>query len=201
MLAETAKEIILTFDLDGKVTYVNKTWSEISGYSKEETLGKGLESLVPDDELEGLRERLFSQTSFKNGPYLYEVDFFSKAGERIPLETSSSPLMKQSKPSGLLLIARDIRERKKMEEDLLRMQRLESIGTLAGGIAHDFNNLLTGVLINVDFARMDLDPENKIYKRLSEAKKACFSAKDLTQQFITFSKGGAPMKRIAWWPQ
>jgi two-component system cell cycle sensor histidine kinase/response regulator CckA len=197
LLAETAKEIILTFDLDGKVTYANKTWSEISGYSKEETLGKGLESLVPDDELDGFRERLSSQRSFKNGPYLYEVEFLSKAVERIPLETSSSPLMKQGKPSGLLLIARDIRERKKMEEDLLRIQRLESIGTLAGGIAHDFNNLLTGVLVNVDFARMDLDPKDKIYKRLSDAKKACFSAKDLTHQFITFSKGGAPMKRIA----
>ncbi|UCF84628.1 MAG: PAS domain S-box protein [Desulfobacteraceae bacterium] len=194
LLAETAEEIILTFDLDGKVTYANRTWSEISGYSQDETLGKGLESLVPDDELDGLRERLSTP---KDGPNLYEVYFLSKSGERLPLEVSSSPLMKQGKQSGLLLIARDIRERKKMEEDLLRIQRLESIGTLAGGIAHDFNNLLTGVLVNVDFARMDLDPEDKIYKRLSDAKKACFSARELSQQFITFSRGGAPMKRVA----
>ncbi len=195
LLAETAKEIILTFDLDGRVTYANKAWSEKSGYTQAETLGKGVEDLVPGDELRGLKERLAEREPSEKEPALYEADFLDKRGNRISLEITSSPLIKHDKPSGLLLTARDIRERKEMEKERLRIQKLESIGTLAAGIAHDFNNILTGILINVDLAQMDLDPQDKKYNNLSDAKKACMNAKDLTRQFITFSKGGAPMKR------
>ena len=66
LLAETAKDIILTFDLDGRVTYANKAWCEISGYSREETLVKGVEDLVPKDELDGLRKSLSERRSSKN---------------------------------------------------------------------------------------------------------------------------------------
>jgi PAS domain S-box-containing protein len=97
----------------------------------------------------------------------------------------------------VLAIVRDITEHKRMEEELLKVQKLESMGILAGGIAHDFNNLLTGILGNVSLIRMYMDPEdNKTYNRLSEAEKACLRAQDLTQQLLTFSKGGAPVKRV-----
>jgi nitrogen-specific signal transduction histidine kinase/ActR/RegA family two-component response regulator len=92
---------------------------------------------------------------------------------------------------------RDITERKKMEEGILKSQRLESLGVLAGGIAHDFNNLLTGVLGNISLAKLFLDPESRAFERLAQAEKASERTKDLTRQLLTFSKGGAPIKKAA----
>lgn len=75
------------------------------------------------------------------------------------------------------------------------MDKLESVGILAGGIAHDFNNLLTAIVGNISLAKMRAGSEDKNLKMLIEAEKACFRAKELTQQLLTFSKGGAPIKK------
>jgi CheY-like chemotaxis protein len=83
-----------------------------------------------------------------------------------------------------------------LEEELLKAQKLESLGVLAGGIAHDFNNILTAVMGNISLARMRTVPGDKLDKWLGDAEKATERAKDLTQQLLTFSKGGAPVKRI-----
>jgi PAS domain S-box-containing protein len=91
----------------------------------------------------------------------------------------------------------DVSEHKKMTEELLRAQKLESIGILAGGIAHDFNNILTAVLGNISLARMLTGVGDKIFARLAAAERATLRAKDLTQQLLTFSKGGVPVKRAA----
>jgi len=92
-------------------------------------------------------------------------------------------------------LQKEIEERKRLEDELIRTEKLESLGILAGGIAHDFNNLLTGVLGNISLAKMDTTPENSIYTLLSEAEKASLQAKGLTQQLLTFSKGGEPVKK------
>ncbi len=86
--------------------------------------------------------------------------------------------------------------RKKMEDELLKAQKLESIGLLAGGLAHDFNNLLTGILGNIELAKMYADPADKVYEKLTDAGQAFSRAKDLTQQLLTFSRGGEPVKKI-----
>lgn len=88
-------------------------------------------------------------------------------------------------------------ERKKMEEELLRAGKLESIGVLAGGIAHDFNNLLAAILGTVSFAKMLVKADEKVSKLLDDAEKASVRAGELTSQLITFAKGGAPLKRRA----
>ena len=90
-------------------------------------------------------------------------------------------------------ILEDITERKEMEEELLKAEKLESVGLLAGGIAHDFNNILAAVLVNVGLAKLYVKQEDKVLEKLSETEKAILRAKDLTQQLLTFSKGGAPI--------
>lgn len=99
----------------------------------------------------------------------------------------------QGRIVGSLGILQDITERKRMEDKLLKARKLESVGILAGGIAHDFNNLLTAILGNVSLAKTLASPQSKIYKRLTEAEKASMRAQELTQQLLTFSKGGAPI--------
>ena len=90
---------------------------------------------------------------------------------------------------------RNITERKKLEEEQLKAEKLNSLGILAGGIAHDFNNLMTAVLGNISLAKMYLDAEHKAHERLTAAERAAARTKDLTHQLLTFSKGGEPIKR------
>jgi len=90
----------------------------------------------------------------------------------------------------------DITNHKLTQTELIKMKNLESIGTLAGGIAHDFNNLLMAVTGYISLAKTRLHPEDKAYELLSEAERISFMGKDLTQQLITFSKGGEPAKKV-----
>jgi len=89
----------------------------------------------------------------------------------------------------------DITERKKFEDELLKKQKLESLGVLAGGIAHDFNNILTSIIGYISLVKIYLSPDDKPYKMLENAEESSIRAKDLTQQLLTFSKGGVPIKK------
>lgn len=105
------------------------------------------------------------------------------------------------------LLERSIRyalERKKTEELLIRnekelqkLERLESLGTLAGGIAHDFNNVLTAIVGNLSLAKFSVDSENSAFQLLAQMEKSLLQARGLTQQLLTFAKGGAPIKKLA----
>lgn len=91
----------------------------------------------------------------------------------------------------------DVTQRRRMEDEAVRVQRLESIGVLAGGIAHDFNNILTGILGNICLCRERLGESSEPAGMLLAAEKACGRARDLTQQLLTFSRGGDPVKQDA----
>lgn len=95
-----------------------------------------------------------------------------------------------------LFMVQDITRRKQMEEALLRMEKLESLGILAGGIAHDFNNILAAVLGNVTLAGALEDAGPRVREILGRAEQATLRARDLTQQLITFARGGSPVKRV-----
>lgn len=97
----------------------------------------------------------------------------------------------------LVSIFQDITERKKTEAELLKAQKLESIGALAGGIAHDFNNILLGVLGNVTIAKNYVAEGDKVFSLLTDVEKAAERAKNLTRQLLTFSKGGEPVREVA----
>ncbi len=90
-------------------------------------------------------------------------------------------------------ILQDVTDRKKIEAELLKAPKLDSIGVLAGGIAHDFNNLLLGVLGNVSIAKDYLKPGDKAFELLDKVENAALRSKDLTKQLLTFSRGGEPL--------
>ncbi len=93
-------------------------------------------------------------------------------------------------------LQQEVKERIKIAEELLKAQRLESIGILAGGIAHDFNNLLTIILGNINLATMDKEVPADCLGLLKDAETASLQAKTLTQQLITFSDGGSPFRVV-----
>jgi len=119
-----------------------------------------------------------------------------KDGSKYLIEDSAAPIFNRlSEVMGVVIVFRDVTKEKHIEEELQNARKIESIGVLAGGIAHDFNNILTAITGNISLAKMFTDPDSKAQTRLNEAEKACLRATALTQQLITFSKGGVPIKR------
>lgn len=94
-----------------------------------------------------------------------------------------------------LSLQHEISERKRLEHELLNVRKLESVGLLAGGIAHDFNNILTVIMGNISLAKMDVPPHAATFARLTEAENASQRATALTRRLLTFSTGGAPIRR------
>ncbi len=194
-LFETAKDGILILNADtGMIEEVNPYLMEMLGYSHEEFLGKNLweiGSFKDIDESKSAFEEL------QNREYIrYEdLPLETKDGRRMDVEFVSN-VYKANGKKVIQCNIRDITERKRIEKELAKGQKLESVGVLAGGIAHDFNNLLTTILGNITFAKTYLSPEDKIFILLDEAEKASIRASDLTKQLITFSKGGGPFKKI-----
>jgi signal transduction histidine kinase/ActR/RegA family two-component response regulator len=92
------------------------------------------------------------------------------------------------------VVVTDMTSRKQAEEDRLVLSKLESTGILAGGIAHDFNNLLTVILVNVELSQLLTPAGEKLAQHLTEAKNATLLARGLTQQLITFAKGGVEIR-------
>jgi PAS domain S-box-containing protein len=184
-------------DKNGVFTYVNPKVYEIIGYEPEEILGKTTFDFMFSEEVKRFGEVISSFISMQRPFFRLEKTLIHRDGRLVVFETSGGPIVDSNGAlQGYSGIARDVTERKKIEEELLRAQKLESLGVLAGGIAHDFNNLLTAILGNISLVKLYGNPEGKEYKRLTEAEKASLRARDLTQQLLTFSKGGAPVKKV-----
>ncbi len=152
-------------------------------------------SIVHPDDLPKLHKRNAQAISEKQKQARNEYRIIHKNGEVRYIRSSVTFNYLENgliRADGILM---DVTEMKKAEIELMKVQKLESIGVLAGGIAHDFNNILTAILGNISLARLLGKENKKVEERLTEAEKACLRAKDLTQQLLTFSKGGAPVKK------
>ncbi len=111
-------------------------------------------------------------------------------------EMKYSLILKQDNTKSILAIIRDVTEKKQLEEERAKAQKLESIGILAGGIAHDFNNILTAIIGNITLSKMLAGQDTKLLLRLEKSEKACERAQDLARQLLTFAKGGTPVKKF-----
>ncbi len=117
-------------------------------------------------------------------------------GHMIYVETKAFPIKDDSgRVTSVIETINNITEKHLLEEERLKTQKLESIGTLAGGIAHDFNNLLQGIFGYISMAKMTLDQREKSLAMLEQAEKALHQSVNLTTQLLTFSKGGNPVKK------
>ena len=186
--------MICTGDLQGNFTRVNKSFEQILGYSSEELLGQPYINLIHPEDKEKTLNVINNEMSRGTKIIDFENRYRCKDGTYKWLSWTSQP---DPETGVAYAIAYDITESKHLEEELRKMQKLESVGILAGGIAHDFNNLLAAIRNNVYLSKMLADHESKIYKSMESAENIIDRATSLTQQLLTFSKGGAPVKKTA----
>jgi len=205
LLAENVIDVIWTMDLNFKLTYASPSCESLSGYKDKEIVGMNLELLLTPDSMDLCKKtlaELFSPENLARHEYpnffLPQIELRHKDGSRIVyIEVKGSFLKNsQGQPGEVVGVARDITERKQLEEQFLQAQKMEAVGTLAGGIAHDFNNILTAILGNIGLAMLDGKIGPKGQDRLIKAEQACLRAQALSQQLLTFAKGGTPVKKL-----
>jgi PAS domain S-box-containing protein len=194
-LFENATDMLQSIDPEGRILVVNKAWRETLGYSKEEVAGLTMFDIIHPDSLDTCRKK-FEKILQDGQEFASEAVFLSKTGKEIRVEGKVNCRFVDGKPMALRGVFHNVTEKLKLEEELRRAQKLESIGILAGGIAHDFNNLLTGILGNILLAQLKA-PEGDLAKLLKNTENAGHRAQELTRQLLTFSKGGAPVKETA----
>ncbi len=175
------------------IEFVNSSVEQMFGYSAQECIGQKTTMFYPEEGYDSFGEKLDTAVEHEVDILRTEYELKRKNGQVFPAEIATTFLKEGSEVTKVISIIRDITERKKMEEERLNIQKLESLGVLAGGIAHDFNNLLAVILSNVSLIKYGTDPEEKDYRLLVNTEKATFRARDLTQQLITFARGGQPV--------
>lgn len=204
-LAVTLRSIgdgVITTDTQGLVVLMNKVAEELTGFTCETAAGRPLSEVfnIINENTRKTCENPVDKVletenvvELANHTALIRVD-----GSEIVIADSAAPIRdSQSKIIGVVLVFRDITSQYRLETEMQRMQKLESLGLLAGGIAHDFNNLLTAIMGNISLAGDKLPPDHPAADRLANAEKATQRATNLTQQLLTFAKGGAPIKSLA----
>lgn len=195
-LVENTSDCFWETDENAIITYISPNIKDLLGYTIEEIQGKTTRHIRTPAETKRVNT-IFKRLCEAKKPFTgLESTNIHKDGHTVILETSGMPVFnKDGSLSGFRGIDRDITEKKKMEEELLKSKKLESIGFLAGGIAHDFNNLLTAILGNLSMAQMQVKPDDKVYKLLVQCENASLQAAELATKLITFSKGGWLVKK------
>ncbi len=193
-LFENTTDLIQLVAPNGHILYVNRAWKETFGYSDEEISKLSIFELISPD-CQNHCEQVFQKVITEPKINYIDTVFTSKDGRKISIEGNAICKFVGGKPIRTQCIFRDVTQKKKMEEELHKVQKIESLGVLAGGIAHDFNNLLTAILGNISLAKMHVSSPERVTNYLENTERATQRAKGLTQQLLTFSKGGAPIKR------
>ena len=194
-LVETTGDIIFIHDNKGIIKFANQSTLDFFNYDQEEIIGKPVTELIPESEIEDMlkrKKRRIEEQSKER--FHFESTFINKNKEQIAIDVQSTPFFDKGEYKGELIIARDItqrvkaeQEKDKLREQLYQKQKLESIGTLAGGVAHDFNNLLTVILGMSDLAIKQTD-RPKAKSSIQEVHEAGQKAAKLTDQLLLFSR-------------
>ncbi len=192
----------ITINNGGSVLMMNSVAERLTGWTQSEAAGaplptvfqivseknrrpcsRALQRIVEAGVAEGL-----------NGPAL----IVARDGVERLIESNTAPILHRAKGKiGAVIVFRDVTDKRRLEEEQQKAEKLESLGVVAGGIAHDFNNLLTAILGNLSLVMSTRDLDEAITDKLLASKKASHRAQELAQQLLTFARGGAPVKQTA----
>ena len=202
VILRNLNEAVVALDRSGRIQFLNNAAQKMFGVEKSEALGQVLSQLVDCKTMNGkeltkekIEKAVFQGKAFQTPK---SIVLINRKKEKRSVEFSCIPLREGSeKLSGCVATFWDVTEKQHLEEELFKARKLESLGILAGGLAHDFNNILTAIIGNLSLIKlkMNKDCPPKLKELLVKAEEASFRAQGLTQQLLTFSRGGAPVRK------
>jgi two-component system cell cycle sensor histidine kinase/response regulator CckA len=193
---------VITTDTSGKILLINNVAGQLTGWRQDEASGRHI-----DDCLYVVNERTMSRHDnplgaiiAKQGAVSFDEDVLlvARDGARRSISYVGAPIRdRQDSIIGMVLVFRDITDRRTLENELFKSRKLESMGVLAAGIAGDFSAILSDIITHLFTAKIYLKAGDDSYRHITDAEAAAFRASRLTKQLLTFSKGGAPVKERA----
>jgi|GEM_PF-3066524 len=194
---------VITTDMNGNVVLLNSVAEELTGWSQEEAQGKPLQEIFhivheySGKELPNPAEKVLETESVVE--LANHTMLIARDGTERVIADSGAPIKdQQDRIIGVVLVFRDITHERQMEEEIHKTEKLRSVGILAGGIAHDFNNVLAVIVGNLSLSKLCLPEDDEELKEYIEtAEEATWRAKELTQQLLTLSKGGEPVRKVS----
>ncbi len=197
-LAVTLKSIgdgVIATDTEGKILLLNNATEEMTGWSQDAAVGRHVNEIfhIIDEKTRECCENPVSKV-LETGAIVYlsnHTVLIARDGAERVIADSGAPIRdRDGRIMGAVLVFRDITEKQRMEVELSKAQRLESLGVLAGGIAHDFNNMLTSIMGYASLAKDNLSETEILYKYVDVIERAASKAADLTRQLLGFARGG-----------
>lgn len=194
-------DTVVTTDAAGRIVLLNDVGAALTGVSQERAAGRPFADVfrvfqrstgepAPDITADAVRKNVVMESA-------PGIAIMTPDGIERLVSIRSSPIRDhEGRVSGTVVVVRDITEKEKMAEEVLRASKLQSIGVLAGGLAHDFNNMLTAVTANLSLVREQENLSAEVHCSINEAEQGAKRAQELTQYLLTFAEGGAPIKQL-----
>jgi two-component system cell cycle sensor histidine kinase/response regulator CckA len=185
-IIETTNECVWLLDADGRIEFENGRAAELLAGSAPEILGERLLDFVH----EASRSAVVGMLATRRASVQSQVEarLVRQDGQEVWVLLESSPILANSRDTGTLVMAMNINQHKRLEEQLRQAQKMEAVGQLAGGVAHDFNNLLSVILGYAELIIQSLKPGDPLLDDLNVLNHAAEQARDLTRQLLAFSR-------------
>lgn len=184
-----AADPVFIADREGRLLWVNRAFTDFKGFTGEEAIGKTMGQLVKSGKHDQAFYKRMWETILSGRNWSEEMINKRKDGSLVHEQVSITPVKGESgEVDHFIAIERDITEDKLREQQFLRAQRMESIGTLAGGIAHDLNNVLSPIVMGVSLIRQ-IDESGKLQPIIDEIQRSAERGRDLVQQVLSFARG------------
>jgi PAS domain S-box-containing protein len=191
-ILDTIPDYVLKVDPNGIIQFINRTYP---GVTIAHVIGTHiLEWIQPEHKM--MYEAALAKVLSTSKATSLETQGKGEGGQPTWYLSRFGPLIENDELMGIIIVGQDITEQKLAEQKLFMVQKLESIGVLAGGIAHDFNNLLTGFFSSIELAKLRLQDRHESARYLDSALKSIVQAKSLTNQLLTFARGGEPILEV-----
>src|SRR5690606_32558582 len=182
-LVESARNAIITTDVEGRYVLWNQALRDLTGYDDEGLRRMGAGDLTPEPKRPRATQHRGTLAA-GDVPCSYETEVVARDGTTIPVIMSVTTLHEDGRPSGALIELVDLREQLELRDQLIEARKTEALSTLVGGVAHDFNNLLTAIGGSVEMAASTAGDS----RWLSNARQATERAADLVRQLRQFSR-------------
>jgi PAS domain S-box-containing protein len=201
LLADNVSDNIWIFDIETRrFSYMSPSVEGIIGFTAEEATGFRLEDLLTQSYLE-LANKVFEeeltaavQRFDPSRARTFELEQVHKTGSTVWTEVVVKCIYEHQQPTAILGVTRDISERKRLQDELLKSQKMESLGLLAGGVAHDLNNVLSGIVSYPELILMNLPADSKLQKPMKTIMESGNRAVAIVQDLLTIARGVAVTK-------